>query len=158
MLCKDADGNVTYEGGWQIGGGERGPHEKYRSVENMGGNAIFVNGYNRRIAVRRCHIAEAGASGVAFVGLPIAARNAPTPGTRLTFDQIDRTPGPKTNDYPADCIVEDSLIYRLKQPHGTCGSDCGSDELGPELGFPKLPKPIPGGAARHTNGSGQSRI
>ena len=38
--------------------------------DQLGGNAIFVNNYNRRIAVRGCLIHESGASGVAFVGDP----------------------------------------------------------------------------------------
>ena len=35
---------------------------------------MFVNNYNRRVTVRGCHIAKAGANGVAFVGDRDAAR------------------------------------------------------------------------------------
>ena len=38
--------------------------------DQLGGNAVFVNNYNRRVTVRGCDIAKAGASGVAFVGDP----------------------------------------------------------------------------------------
>ncbi len=81
-------------------------------LDQMGGNAIFVNNYNRRVAVRRCRIARAGASGVCFVGDPQATRNP-----LLHYDQVnqledlDRTPGPRTANYPADCLVEDCLIH-----------------------------------------------
>ena len=81
-------------------------------LDQVGGNGIFVNNYNRRIAVRGAHIANAGASGVCFVGDPNAARNP-----LFHYDQVnklealDLTPGPKTSNYPADCLVEDSLIY-----------------------------------------------
>jgi len=81
-------------------------------VDQVGGNAIFVNDYNRRITIRGCQIAKAGASGVCFVGDPKAARNV-----LYNYDQsnpleaLDRTPGPIGNNYPADCRVEDSLIY-----------------------------------------------
>jgi len=81
-------------------------------LDQVGGNGVFVNDYNRRITIRGCQIAKAGASGVCFVGDPKAARNALS-----NYDQsnplaaLDRTPGPLGNNYPADCRVEDSLIY-----------------------------------------------
>ena len=34
----------------------------------VGGNAVFVNGYNRRISIIGSHISQAGGNGVAFVG------------------------------------------------------------------------------------------
>ncbi len=81
-------------------------------IDQVGGNAVFVNNYNRRLTVRGCHIAKAGANGVAFVGDRDAARvprdwndHSQKPAT------LDRTPGPKTANYPADCLVEDCLIY-----------------------------------------------
>jgi hypothetical protein len=79
----------------------------------VGGNAIFVNNHDRRIAIRRCHIAEAGANGVAFVGDPPAVRNPLFEySQRQSLKDIDLTAGPKTDNYPADCLLEDSLIYR----------------------------------------------
>ncbi|MBN1443213.1 MAG: right-handed parallel beta-helix repeat-containing protein [Planctomycetes bacterium] len=82
-------------------------------LDQVGGNAIFASAYNRRIAVRGCHIHESGANGVAFVGSPDAVRS-PLFNYGETFDyaKIDRTPGPRGDDYPADCIVEDCLITR----------------------------------------------
>ncbi|MFO0936491.1 MAG: PDZ domain-containing protein [Gemmataceae bacterium] len=80
-------------------------------LDQVGGNAVFVNGYNRRITVRGCHITQAGANGVAFVGSRDAGR-VPRDWKDQTqsFKTLDRTPGPKTNDYPADCLVDDCLI------------------------------------------------
>jgi hypothetical protein len=81
-------------------------------VDQVGGNAVFVNDYNRRVTVRDCQIANAGASSICFVGDPKAAR-----GVLFNYDQrnklegIDRTPGPKSDNYPADCLVDDCLIY-----------------------------------------------
>jgi PDZ domain/Right handed beta helix region len=81
-------------------------------IDQVGGNAIFVNNYNRRIVVRGCHIARVGANGVAFVGDPNAARNPLFEyNQRHSFAEIDKTPGPKTQNFPADCLVEDCLIY-----------------------------------------------
>ena len=80
-------------------------------VDQVGGNAVFVNNYNRRIAIRGTHIARAGASGICFVGDPAAARSPLFNYDRVQpLEVIDRTPGPRTNNYPADCLVEDCLI------------------------------------------------
>ena len=81
-------------------------------LDQVGGNAIFVNRYNRRNTFRRLHIARAGASGVCFVGDPAAARSPLFNYDRVQpLEAIDRTPGPKSNAYPSDCLVDDSLIY-----------------------------------------------
>jgi hypothetical protein len=83
------------------------------TFDQLGGNAIFVNNYNRRATVRGCLIAEAGANGICFVGDPAAVRNALfNYDQRLKPAELDRTPGPKTDNYPADCLVEGCLIYR----------------------------------------------
>ena len=82
-------------------------------IDQVGGNAIFVNDYNRRITVRGCQIAKAGASGVCFVGDPNAARSVLFNYEQANkLEDIDRTPGPKNNNYPADCLVDNCLIYR----------------------------------------------
>ena len=81
-------------------------------LDQVGGNAIFVNHYNRRITVRGCQIAKAGASGICFVGDPQAARNPLFNYSQVNkLEDLDRTPGPKTDNYPADCLVDDCLIY-----------------------------------------------
>ena len=84
------------------------------TFDQVGGNAIFVNKYNRRITIQGCHIFGAGASGVVFVGDPGAVRNPLFEyGQRQSYTDIDKTPGPKTENYPADCVVEDCLIHRI---------------------------------------------
>jgi hypothetical protein len=81
-------------------------------IDQVGGNAIFVNNYNRRVAIRGTQIARAGASGICFVGDPQAARS-PLFNYYQTHKlaEIDRTPGPKSGNYPADCLVDDCLIH-----------------------------------------------
>lgn len=81
-------------------------------IDQVGGNAVFVNNYNRRITIRGTQIAKAGASGICFVGDPKAARS-PLFNYYHTQDleKIDRTPGPIGNNFPADCLVDDCLIY-----------------------------------------------
>jgi len=80
--------------------------------DQVGGNAVFVNNYNRRVVIRGTQIARAGANGVCFVGDPQAARSALFNYHHVQeLSAIDRTPGPKGNNYPADCLVDDCLIF-----------------------------------------------
>jgi hypothetical protein len=91
--------------------------------DQPGGNAIFFNLYNRRALVKGCHIHDTGASGVCFVGDPAAVRD-PLFEYAQTQDlaRIDTAPGPKTNNYPDECKVEDCLIHGIgrveRQPAG----------------------------------------
>lgn len=89
--------------------------------EHVGGNAVFLSGYNRRVAVQRCRFHHIGESAVAFVGLPSAVRNYQTWDQvdleRRPWisdrDHIDRTPGPQSPDYPAECLVEDCVMSEI---------------------------------------------
>lgn len=104
---------TTYRGGAIFFDGAEDCTIQDSVIDQVGGNAIFVNKYNRRITVRDTIISEAGANGVAFVGSPDAVRSPLFEyGQTLFVEQIDRTPGPKTDDYPADCLVDNCLIYR----------------------------------------------
>ncbi len=80
----------------------------------VGGNAVFFSNYNRRNEVSGCHIAGVGASGVCFVGDPAAVRSPSFEYNEFTPTQdLDLTPGPKTNNYPAECLVYDNLMHDL---------------------------------------------
>jgi hypothetical protein len=81
--------------------------------DQVGGNAAFVSGHARRVGFITCRIEEAGSSGVCFVGRPGAVNNALLGYYQeASLDQIDRTPGPKDDEYPRDCFVDDCLIAR----------------------------------------------
>ncbi len=82
------------------------------TFDQVGGNTIFVNNWNRRIAVRGCLIHDSGANGVAFVGDPKAVRSPLFRYGPQDYASLDRTPGPLTDNFPAECIVEDCLIAR----------------------------------------------
>jgi hypothetical protein len=91
--------------------------------DQVGGNAIFVSNYNRRVLVSGCHIHDTGASGICFVGDPNAVRNPLFEyGQRNDLSKIDRTPGSKSNNYPKESIVENCLIHGIgrveRQPAG----------------------------------------
>ena len=80
----------------------------------LGGNAVFVNKYNRNIRIQSNHFEQIGASAVAFVGSPKAVRSPSFQYYEYTpLDKLDREPGPKTDDYPAQCIVDDNLIHNI---------------------------------------------
>jgi hypothetical protein len=81
-------------------------------LDQLGGNAVFVSGHARRIAVTGCRIEQPGATGVAFVGDPKAVRSPLfTYDQSLPVDRLDPAPGPQSDDYPADCLVDDCLIH-----------------------------------------------
>ncbi len=80
----------------------------------LGGNGVFVNKYNRNIRIQSNHFEQIGASAVAFVGSPDAVRSPSFQYYEYTpLDKLDRQPGPKTDDYPSLCIVNDNLIHNI---------------------------------------------
>lgn len=82
--------------------------------DQLGGNAVFVSRYNRHVTVRGCDFHDTGASAIAFVGDPQSVRNPLFEyGQRQSYAAIDQTPGPRSDDYPAGCRVEDCLIRRV---------------------------------------------
>ncbi len=103
---------TTYRGGAVVFEGAEDCTLEDVTLDQVGGNAVFVNNYNRRLAIRGCHIVGAGANGVAFVGDPASVRSPLFEyNQRQGLKDLDRTPGPKTDNYPADCLVEDCLIH-----------------------------------------------
>ncbi len=79
--------------------------------EQLGGNAVFVDGYNRGIVIRGNRFHNSGASDVNFVGSFAAVRDLMFSG-RPNLDKVDTQTGPKSDEYPADCLVEDNLMTR----------------------------------------------
>ncbi|TPG51620.1 PDZ domain-containing protein [Sphingomonas glacialis] len=79
---------------------------------DLGGNAIVVSGHARGVSIRRNLIDQIGASAISFVGEPQAVRLPPPPPAdgQLRAD-IDRTTGPRSDQYPADSIAQDNLIH-----------------------------------------------
>lgn len=83
-------------------------------IHQVGGNAIFVSNYNAGTHIKGCHIDSTGGSGICFVGVPTAVRNPLFHyREKLSLADLDLTPGPKTEDYPRDGVVEDSLIHQI---------------------------------------------
>ena len=103
---------TTYRGGAVFFNGAEDCALEDCFLDQLGGNAVFVNNYNRRVTIHGCEIANEGANGVAFVGDPGAVRSPLFEYNQVQeLAKLDRTPGPKTRNYPADCRVEDCLIH-----------------------------------------------
>jgi hypothetical protein len=80
----------------------------------LGGNVIFVSGYNRKIKISGNHIHECGASAICFVGDPSAVRSPSFQyGQFVPYNKMDTIAGPKNNLYPKDCVADNNLIYRI---------------------------------------------
>lgn len=83
-------------------------------LHNLGGNAVFFSNYNRNSSLTGSRITQVGASAVCFVGDPNAVRSAVfNYDVDGSYDPIDRQPGPKTNNYSANCTVSDNLIHTI---------------------------------------------
>lgn len=81
---------------------------------NLGGNVIFVSGYNDNVNISCNHINNCGASGISFVGHPSAVRSPSFQYQEyVPIAEMDTLPGPKNELYPRNSIVENNLIHRI---------------------------------------------
>lgn len=120
---------TIYRGGAVFYDGAVNCSLKNCTLNNLGSNAVFFNNYNRNCEVSGCLISEIGASAFCFVGNPNAVRSPSFQYYQyVPLDKMDRTPGPKTNNYPAECKVYDNLMFDLgtveKQSAGVQLSMC----------------------------------
>lgn len=82
--------------------------------DSVGGNGVFFSNYNRGGEVSGCHFEAIGASAVCFVGDPGAVRSPSFEyNEAVPYDRMDKTAGPKTGNYPAQCKVYDNLMHGL---------------------------------------------
>lgn len=81
---------------------------------DLGGNAVFLDGYSKSNIVSGNHFSRLGESAICLVGKRSAVRSpAISYSNTLPQDEIDLTPGPKTNEYPANCLIENNLIHTI---------------------------------------------
>jgi hypothetical protein len=86
--------------------------------DQNGGAGVFVSGYNRRVSVTGNKFVGTGSSAILFMGLSSAVRDplfGYGAGAR-SVSQLDKTVGPKTDDYPAQCTARDNLIHDIGEP------------------------------------------
>ncbi|MBS1915547.1 MAG: PDZ domain-containing protein [Bacteroidetes bacterium] len=80
----------------------------------IGGNAIMLSNYNKQDTISGCEIAYIGANAVCFIGDTRAVRATYSNyNDNISYDQLDKTPGPGTNNYPQSCVVNDNLMHNL---------------------------------------------
>ena len=81
---------------------------------DIGSNGVFADGNCSEISVVRSRFKDIGASGVCFVGKPDSVRSPLFEyGETHALDELDLTPGPKSDNYPKNCLVDDCLIEHV---------------------------------------------
>jgi hypothetical protein len=82
--------------------------------EGIGGNAIFFSNYNRLDTVSGCHIYNIGANAVCFIGDTKAVRSSVHGYENFVpYNELDKTPGPLTNNFPQQCVVDNNLFHNV---------------------------------------------
>ena len=81
---------------------------------DIGSNGVFVDGNCENIHITRSHFQRIGASGLCFVGHSDSVRSPlfEYNETRL-FRDLDLEKGPKSDNYPKNCLVEDCLVEHV---------------------------------------------
>lgn len=80
----------------------------------LGDTAVFVSGYSRRIKVDDNYIHDGAGGGIYFIGRPSAVRSPKfSYDAVVNYDEMDRTPGPKSEDYPAESEANGNLIRHI---------------------------------------------
>ncbi|MBQ1955264.1 MAG: right-handed parallel beta-helix repeat-containing protein, partial [Clostridia bacterium] len=78
---------------------------------DIGTNGVFVDGNNEKIDVYRSHFKKMGASGVCFVGRSDCVRSPLFEYNETqSVNDFSKVPGPKSDNFPKLCTVEDCLI------------------------------------------------
>ena len=84
------------------------------TFDDIGSNGVFVDGKNVDIKLSKSHFHNIGASAVCFVGNSDSVRNPLFEYNETqSIDDIDLSTGPKSDNYPRECAVEDCLIERI---------------------------------------------
>ncbi len=94
---------------------------------DMGGNGVMFSGYNRDNQVLHCDFEHIGATGVLVYGHLSAVRDPSTYDNDNHKTTIsDYRPGPKTEEYPRDILIQDNYFYDIgtyeKQTAAVCMS------------------------------------
>ena len=85
---------TVYRGGAIVYNGAEDCQVTRCEFDQVGGNTIFINNYNRRITIRECYIHDSGANGIAFVGDPQMVRSPLFRYGNQDYAHMDTLPGP----------------------------------------------------------------
>ncbi len=110
-----SDWTINRSGAILVEGSENIQIENNRFLQ-LGGHAVFVSRYNRNCKIEGNHIYEIGGNAIAFVGDPTAVRSPLFQyEEQQKVEELDLIPGPKTNQYPSNCLAYDNLIHTIGQ-------------------------------------------
>ncbi|WP_235114749.1 right-handed parallel beta-helix repeat-containing protein [Cyclobacterium qasimii] len=105
---------TIYRGGSILLSGTESISIKDCEFTNLGGNVIFVNGYNRNTEIIGNHIHDVGATAISFVGDSTAVRSPSYQYSEFVpIAEMDTIQGPANELYPAGGKVENNLIYKI---------------------------------------------
>ncbi len=103
---------TIYRGGTMMFSGAVNCQVRNCEFDQVGGNTVFVNKFNRNLLFYGCYIHESGANGFAFVGDPSSVRSPLFSYEKQDYEHMDLTKGPQNDNYPANCRVDNCLITR----------------------------------------------
>lgn len=84
------------------------------TFDQIGGNGVFVNGYNRSHVIFNNTFIDAGATCVSLTGLRSSVRCPSLAPEQKPIPCSDSTnPGPLTTDYPAYITVNNNMMYNF---------------------------------------------
>jgi Right handed beta helix region len=85
---------------------------EHSSFSQLGGNGVFIDGYNSNDLITQNQFANDGATDVQVVGSSVAVRDHST-WSHEVKTLTDTTSGPKTNDYPRDITISYNQMYNM---------------------------------------------
>jgi hypothetical protein len=98
------------------------------TFDQIGGNGVFMSGYNRNNVVSNCDFEDAGASCVCLFGLKSAWRCYNSWSGASCSDYTNA--GPATNEYPANCRIDNNMMNHLGRfEKQTAGFTCSGTEF-----------------------------
>ena len=84
------------------------------AFHDLGGNAVFVSRFNRKVEISGNTMHHIGGNAICFVGSPDAVRSPSFQYDQFVpWLQMDTIAGPKTNEYPWGCRAYDNLIHDI---------------------------------------------
>ena len=103
-----------YRGGAMLLDGTAQCTIRHCVFSDLGGNAIFLNGYNRQVTISGNHIYTCGASGICLVGDSTAVRSPSFQYQEFVeISVMDTISGPANDLYPAHCFIINNLIHHI---------------------------------------------